>query len=162
MDIRRFHVYVDGRRLPRWFLPDSDTQLGVRSDLCFDGCVERFDARREEWGSVHPDDLYDPGLPAFAQLRGHTLSLRLREAQHAPWGVDTAVRLASAGTNLHWQRQGAGNEVLDFGNQPLWWELSWDQPYVIYVDYFGARSQMTFEVRPCRIPLRDRSGELNL
>ena len=30
MEIRQFDLYIDGIRLPRWFLRDSDTQLGVR------------------------------------------------------------------------------------------------------------------------------------
>ncbi len=51
-----------------------------------------------------------------------------------------------------------GNEVLEFGN--LWWELESGETYVIYVDYFGAHTQMTVETCLCRIPLWDRNHEL--
>jgi hypothetical protein len=80
MDIRQYDIYIDGRRLPRWFLRDIDTQMGVASYFRFEGCVERFEAERDD-GSMYPEDVYDPlmdpGVPAFAQLDGHILCFRL-------------------------------------------------------------------------------------
>ena len=158
MDIRQYDVYIDGLQLPHWFLPDSDTQLGVRSDFTFDGAVARFD----ETGDASPvyEDLFAPYLPnmRFAELDGHTLSFRLCERADG----STAVRVGSASTNLYWQVLGAGPNVEEFGGN-TWSELGWGERYVIYADTFGAGPlpSMTLVVRRCRVPLGDRSGELN-
>ena len=158
MDIRQYDVYIDGLQLPHWFLPDSDTQLGVRSDFTFDGAVARFD----ETGDASPvyEDLFAPYLPdmRFAELDGHTLSFRLCERADG----STAVKVGSASTNLYWQVLGAGPNVEEFGGN-TWSELGWGERYVIYADALGAGPlpSMTLVVRRCRVPLGDRSGELN-
>ena len=158
MDIRQYEIYIDGRRLPSWFLRDADTQMGVASYFRFDGTVERFETNRDDGGSVHPEDVYDLWQPVFAQLDGHILCFRLRPSTGAYEDDYVVMRLGSEG-NLHWQVQGEGNEVMQLATDEfvIWWKLESEETYVIYVDYFDAKTQMTVQVRSCRMPLRDRS-----
>ena len=154
MDVRQFHLYIDGRRLPRWFLRNEDTQLGVKTFMHFDGQVERFDTRNDEVAGV-----YDPQQHApFAQLDGHALCFRLRPADGGYVSVNLATTLTD--DHLSWQVQGEGNEIVDCAQNGWRWRLDSGVTYVIFVDYHGARSQMTLKAVRCRIPLRDRSREL--
>ena len=152
MDVRQFHLYIDGRRLPRWFLRNEDTQLGVKTYMHFDGQVERLDNSNDEIAGV-----YDP-LPEapFAQLDGHALCFRLRPAD----GGYVVVKLATelAGCEMRWQVQGEGNEILDFAHHV--WKLESGVKYVITLDSVGARTQMTVEAVRCREPLLDLSSAL--
>ena len=152
MDVRQFHLYIDGRRLPRWFLRNEDTQVGVRTFMRFNGDVERFDTSDDE-----PAGVYDP-LPEapFAQLDGHALCFRLRPAD----GGYVVVKLATelAGCEMRWQVQGEGNEILDFAHHV--WKLESGVKYVITLDSVGARTQMTVEAVRCREPLLDLSSAL--
>jgi len=155
MDIRQYEVHVDGVRLPRWFLTDADTQLGVRTEFAFDGYMERMQADGEPPASPTYSDGFVPhNPPSFAQLGGGVLSFRLRESVEEGYG--TALRLGSRATNadMHWQAQ--GGEICEFRG-PGVWELDWGETYVIYMDYHGARTQMTLKAVRCRLPLRDLS-----
>ena len=154
MDVRQFHLYIDGRRLPRWFLRNEDTQLGVKTFMHFDGQVERLDTRNDEIAGV-----YDPQQHApFAQLDGHALCFRLRPADDGY----VAVNLATALTDDHmsWQVQGEGNEILDFAHNGWRWRLDSGVTYVITLDSVGVRTQMTVQAVRCREPLRDLSPAL--
>ena len=151
MDVRQFHLYIDGRRLPRWFLRNADTQAGVRTCMRFDGLVERFDTSDDE-----PAAVYDP-LPEqrFAQLDGHALCFRFRQED----GGYVSVRLATQLTDcdMRWQVQGEGNDILPFAQHDAghWWRLDSGETYVLYLDSDGARTQMTFKAVRCREPLRE-------
>jgi hypothetical protein len=57
---------------------------------------------------------------------------------------------------MHCQTRGIGAEVHEFGDRDVW-ELEWGVTYVIFVDYYGARSQMTPKAVRCLVPLRDLS-----
>ena len=155
MDVRQFHLYIDGRRLPRWFLRNEDTQMGVRTFFCFNGDVERFEHLDEM--SDEPAGVYDP-LPEapFAQLDGHALSFRLRPAD----GGYVVVKLATelAGCEMRWQVQGEGNEILDFAHHV--WKLDSGVTYVLTLDSAGVRTQMTVQAVRCREPLLDLSSAL--
>jgi hypothetical protein len=72
------------------------------------------------------------------------------------------VKVGSASTNLYWQVLGAGHNVEEFGGN-TWSELGSGERYVIYADALGAGPlpSMSLVVRRCRVPLGDRSGELN-
>jgi hypothetical protein len=159
MDLRQYDLYIDGRRLPSWFLTDADTQFGIRADFIFDGWVERFDATQTELG---PDDVFAPWVAPFAQLHGHRLAFRLVRSSpgfgdvgDSHYVVARLVPDVRQGS-LQVQVQGQGNEVLDFQN--LWWEVESGETYVVRVDYEGTRTQqMTVQARRCRVPLRDLS-----
>jgi hypothetical protein len=150
MDIRRWDLYIDGRCLPRWFLTDAATQPGVRSYFRFDDSVEQYFGDEEE-GVV-----FDPGAPAFAQLGGYVLGFRQVRSDGR-----LAMRNYTQGV-LHWQVQGEGHEVTELGEHEKghWWILEPGVQYVIYADYFGARTMMTVMARRCRLPLRDMSRAL--
>jgi hypothetical protein len=153
MDIRQYDLYIDGLRLPPWFLADADTQLGQRPDFQFDGWVGRSDAP----ASPHHDDLFAPNVLPFAQLEGHRLAFKLIPSSPGFGEGEThyvSMNVSTQG-NLHARVQGAGNEVVAL--RDLCWELEFGEEYVIYVDYFGAGMQMTVEARRCRLPLRDLS-----
>ena len=154
MDIRQYDLYIDGIRLPSWFLTDADTHLGMRPEFMFSGYVERADAAWEP----HHDDLFAPHVSPFAELSGHRLAFKLAPSSDGFGDGDThyvAVKLTTEGC-MHANVQGEGDDgVVELRN--LWWELESREKYVVYVDYHGARKQMTLEARRCRIPLRDLS-----
>ena len=58
MDVRQFDLFIDGRRLPGWFLRNEDTEMGVKTYMRFDGLVERFELDDEM--NEEPPDVYDP------------------------------------------------------------------------------------------------------
>lgn len=156
MDIRQYDLYVDGLRLPPWFLTDADTQPGQRPDFQFDGWVSRSDAA----DSPTYTDLFVPNVPVFGQLGGHRLTFKLVPSSAGFGQGDThyvSMRVSTPG-DLHAQVEGVGNEVVAL--RDLWWELEFEEKYVLYVDYFGARTQMTVMARRCRLPLRDLSRAL--
>ena len=159
MDIRQYDLYIDGHKLPRWFLTDADTQLGMRPEFMFSGYAERADAA---W-VPGPDDVFAPipTVSPFAELSGHRLAFKLVPSGDGHGDGDThfvAVKLTSGGS-LHAKVEDEGDEeVVEY--RKLWWELESREKFVVYVDYHGARKQMTLEARRCRIPLRDRSREL--
>lgn len=141
MDIHQYDLYIDGRRLPHWFLTDADTQFGIRADFRFNGWVERFDATLAE---PHPDDLFAPHVAPFAELHGHRLAFRLVRSSPGFGHGDThyvAARLVPDGRQgtLHVQVQGQGNEVEEVHN--LWWEVESGETYVVHVHYLGGRTQ---------------------
>ena len=155
MDVRQYDLFIDGQRLPPWFLTDADTQLGVRTKFRFDGYMERMLPDGSSPASpVYTDGFIPFNVASFAELGGRVLSLRLRESVQEGYG--TALRLGSpaTNTNMHWQVQ--GGEICDLRSNSLW-ELEWGETYVIYVDYHGARTQMTLRAVRCRLPLRDLS-----
>ena len=77
---REFDLYIDGVCLPRRFLADADTQLGVRNDFIFVGLVQRFHDDEDPFDpGVPPRDKFDPGIPGFAVLC-RVLSFRLRRS----------------------------------------------------------------------------------
>lgn len=155
MDIRQYEVYIDGVRLPRWFLTDADTQLGVRTKFRFDGFITRMLPDGSSPASpVYTDGFVPYNVATFAELGGDILSFRLRESVREGYG--TALRLGSPATNTNMRWQVQGGEICDLRSNSLW-ELEWGEKYVIYADYHGARTQMTLEVRRCRLPLRDLS-----
>jgi hypothetical protein len=153
MHIHQYDLYIDGLRLPRWFLTDADTQLGERPDFTFDGWVQRSDAAE----SPTYTDLFTPNVSPFAQLVGHRLAFKLIPSSAGFGERDghyVAMKVRTQGS-LHARVQGAGVEVVELRHQ--WWELEFGEKYVIYADYFGARTPMTVEARRCRLPLRDLS-----
>jgi len=159
MDIRQYEIYIDGHKLPRWFLTDADTQFGQRTDFEFDGFMTRLQPDGEPPASPTYTDGFVPwNVATFAELEGRVLGFRLRETDDG----DTAVRLISrsTNTNMHWQTRGMGAVVQEFGGAGDW-ELQWGVTYVIFVDYHGDRSRMTLRVVRCRVPLRDVSYRIN-
>jgi hypothetical protein len=159
MDIRQYEIYIDGHKLPRWFLTDADTQFGQRTDFEFDGFMTRLQPDGEPPASPTYTDGFMPwNVNLFAELEGRVLGFRLRETDDG----DTAVRLISrsTNTNMHWQTRGMGAAVGEFGGRGDW-ELEWGVTYVIFVDYHGDRSRMTLRVVRCRVPLRDVSYRIN-
>ena len=156
MDIRQFDLYIDGVRLPGWFMPDSDTQFGVRSDFEFwDGSVERFGAETNVFGElVWSTDQFTPGIAGFSRL-DRVLSFRLH-----PSDEGVSVRLGSMGDRLRLQAHGAGNAIVEFGHD-AWWDLEWGRRYVLYAEDNGRRTQMTVEVRRLRVPLGALEGAVN-
>jgi hypothetical protein len=153
MDIRQYDLYIDGLRLPPWFLTDADTQLGQRPDFQFDGWVSRSDAS----DSPTYTDLFTPNVAPFAQLSGHRLTFKLAPSSPGFGAGDThyvSMKVSTQGT-LHARVQGARNPLAELRH--LWWELEFGEQYVLYVDYLGARTQMTLEARRCRLALRDLS-----
>ena len=159
MDIRQYEIYIDGHKLPRWFLTDADTQFGQRTDFEFDGFMTRLQPDGEPPVSPTYTDGFVPwNVNLFAELEGRVLGFRLRETEDG----DTAVRLISrsTNTNMHWQTRGMGAAVQEFGGSGDW-ELQWGVTYVIFVDYYGDRSRMTLRVVRCRLPLRDVSYRIN-
>ena len=157
MDIRQFDVYIDGHKLPRWFLTDADTQFGQRTNFEFDGYMRRLQPDGEPPASPHHDDLFAPHVSPFAELGGRVLGFRLRETDEG----GRALRLISrsTNTNMHWKARGAGNELHEFIGGGVW-ELEWGETYVLFVDYYGARSQMTLKAVRVRLALRDMSRAL--
>jgi hypothetical protein len=147
MDIRQYDIYIDGIRLPRWFLPDSDTQLGVRSDFEFwDVSVERFGTETNVFGElVSSTDQFTPGIAGFAGL-DRVLCFRLRRSVHG-----LQMRLGSTGEHMRLKAYGAGNVIVEFGHD-TWWGLEWGRRYVLSAEDDGRRSQMTVEVRRLRVP----------
>ena len=156
MDIRQFDLYIDGVRLPRWFLPDSDTQFGVRSEFEFwDGSVERFGAETNAFGElVWSTDQFTPGIAGFSRL-DRVLSFRLH-----PSDEGGAVRIGSMGDRLRLQAHGAGNAIVEFGRDASL-DLEWGRSYVLYAADVGRRTQMTVEVRRLRVPFGALEGALN-
>ncbi len=158
MDVRQFHLYIDGRRLPRWFLRNEDTQAGVRTFFRFDGSVQRFPL---EHPNGEPAGVYDPleGAP-FAQLDGHALCFRFQPAD----GGYVSMRLATELTDceMSWQVQGEGNDIMPLARHATghWWRLESGETYVITLDCVGVRTQMTVKVVRCREPLLDLSSAL--
>lgn len=158
MDVRQFNLYIDGRRLPRWFLRNEDTQVGVKTFFRFDGNVQRFEFER-------PNDeaagVYDPleGAP-FAQLDGHGLCFLFRPAD----GGYVSMRLATQLTDceMTWQVQGEGNDIMPFAEHATghWWRLESGETYVIHLDCAGVRTRMTVKYVRCREPLLDLSRAL--
>jgi len=160
MDVRQFKLYIDGRRLPRLFLRNRDTQMGVFTYMRFDGLVERFDTIDNE-PVGEPVCEYDP-LPdaPFAQLDGHALCFRLRPEDGGYVSVRLASELRDCVARI--QLQGEGNEILDFARHDAghWWRLESGNTYVISLEYVGARTQMTVKAVRCREPLLDLSRAL--
>lgn len=156
MDIRQFDLYIDGVRLPGWFMPDSDTQFGVRSDFEFwDGCVERFGAETNVFGElVWSTDQFTPGIAGFSRLN-RVLSFQLHPSDDGVW-----VRLGSMGERLRLQAHGAGNAIVEFGHD-AWWDLEWGRRYVLHAEDDGRRAQMTVEVRRLRVPFGALEGAVN-
>ena len=154
MDIRQYDLYIDGQRLPRWFLTDADTQLGECPEFMFRGYVEHF---TNAW-TPHPDDHFEPDVSPFAELSGHRLAFKLVPSCNGFGVGDThyvAVKLTTVGS-LHAKVQGEDDdEVVEYRN--WWWELESGETFVIYIDNNGERKQMTLEARRCRLPLRDLS-----
>jgi hypothetical protein len=159
MDVRQFHLYIDGRRLPRWFLRNEDTQVCERTFMRCDGSVERFEY---PWTGVdEPAVVYDPleGAP-FAQLDGHALCFLFRPAD----GGYVSMRLATQLTDceMTWQVQGEGNDIMPFAEHATghWWRLDSGETYVIHLDCAGVRTRMTVKYVRCREPLLDLSRAL--
>ena len=157
MEIRQYDLYIDGVRLPPWFLPDADTQLWQRNDFTFNGCVERTNAEHDVFGElVNDGDRFDPGVPEFARLM-HKLSFRLRWS--SAQGV--CVSFTANRAPVQWEVYGAGNEMHELASF-RWQELAWGRRYVLHGENFGEPRQMTVEVRRCRVPLGElRSSALN-
>ena len=87
MEIRQYDIYIDGVRLPEYFFPDEDTQLGVRNRFTFRGCVERTGAEHDVFGDLENWwETFDPNIPHFASLL-RTISFRLR------WSAEQDVGL---------------------------------------------------------------------
>ena len=157
MDVRQYEVYIDGVRLPRWFLTDADTQLGVRTEFAFDGYMERMQADGEPPDSPTYSDGFVPhNPPSFAQLGGRVLSFRLRESVQEGYGTAFSLGSRATNTNMHWHPRWMEGAIYEFRGGGLW-ELEWGETYVIYADYHGARTQMTLRAVRCRLPLRDLS-----
>ena len=158
MDVRQFHLYIDGRRLPRWFLRNEDTQVGVRTFFRFDGNVQRFEFARP---NDEPAGVYDPleGAP-FAELDGHALCFQFKPAD----GGYVSMRLATELTDcqMNWQVQGEGNDIMPLAEHATghWWRLDSGETYVITLDCVGRRTQMTVKFVRCREPLLDLSRAL--
>jgi hypothetical protein len=159
MDVRQFNLYIDGRRLPRWFLRNEDTQEGVRTFLRFDGSVERFGY---PWRAVdEPAGVYDPleGAP-FAQLDGHALCFMF----HPEAGGYVSMLLETQLTDceMSWQAQGEGNDIMPFAEHATgnWWRLDSGETYVIHLNCAGLRTRMTVKCVRCREPLLDLSRAL--
>ena len=161
--MRRFDVYIDGERLPGWFLRDEHTQLGVRSAFNFNDSVVHCESPRDADGELlegtdvfvrptpDPDDFVNP----FAHLNGHALSFKLRRSREDSCGV--AVRVAcSADLRLYSPRN--FQHVARFGltQRPLL--LPWGYPYTITGEH-DDDSWMLLEVR--RVPLREMGAALN-
>lgn len=160
MDIRQYDIYIDGVCLPRWFLTDADTQLGVRTEFRFDGYVRRMQADGSSPASPTYSDGFMPDhLDSFAELHGRILSFKLRQSVEEGHGIVVRLGSRATNTNMHWRVEGGSHVVNEFGGNGVW-ELDWGETYVIYVDYHGARTFIQLEVRRCRIALRDRSHEL--
>ena len=158
MDIRQYEILIDGHQLPRWFLTDADTQFGVRTDFDFDGYMTRLQPDGEPPASpVYTDGFVPYDVATFAELGGRVLGFRLRETDEG----GRALRLISrsTNTNMHWKARGVGNELHEFTGGGVW-ELEWGETYVLFVDYYGARSQMTLKAVRVRLPLRDMSRAL--
>ena len=153
MDVRQYNLYIDGRKLPHWFLPHAFTQMGVRTFMRFDGLVDRFDLSDDEPAGPPYDPL--PDRP-FAQLDGHGLCFRLKPAEGGYVSVRLVTELADC--HMSWQVQGEGNEILDFEHHV--WMLESGVTYVIYLHHGGERTQMTLQARRCREPLQDLSRAL--
>jgi hypothetical protein len=162
MPERQFDVYVDGERLPAWFLRDEQTQLGARSAFNFDDSVVRYDAPRD--ADLEPLDARDefvrpnpPGpddLPRpFAHLNGRALRFTLRRSEET-WGVAVAVT-CSADLRLYCPR--TFQHVARFGLHEAPLVLPWSHAY--YIDGEHDDSWMLLEVR--RVPLREMGAALN-
>ena len=150
---REFDLYIDGVCLPRSFLADADTQLGVRNDFVFVGRVQRHHDDEDPFApGVPAGDVFDPGLPGFAVLC-RLLSFRLRRSRHQ----EVAVKLGARGEVLRWRELG---DPTFHEFQDGWWEFTWDTPYELYAAELGRQTQMTVEVRR-RPPLRDMRSLLN-
>lgn len=151
MEIRQYDVYIDGVRLPEYFLPDADTQMWQRNDFTFEGCVQRTGAVTDPiFGEiVDSSDVFDPDIPGFAGLF-RQLSFRLGWC--AEQGV--GIRVRSSGGPIQWQVHGAGNEMHEVTDH-LWRKLRWGCRYVLHGENFGEPRQMTVEVRRCRPPLAE-------
>lgn len=158
MDVRQFHLYIDGRRLPRWFLRNEDTQEGVRTFFRFDGRVERFLWERP---NDEAEGVFDPleGAP-FAQLDGHALCFMFRPAD----GGYVSMRLATELTDceMSWQVQGEDDDAMPFAEHATghWWRLDSGETYVIHLDLAGVRTRMRVKFVRCREPLLDLSRAL--
>ena len=124
--MREFDVYIDGVRLPAWFLRDAETQLGVRSAFYFDDAVVRVvpddpDGNefrppltyREVFGDSESDEERPP-VPPFAHLDGHALSFRLLRSEEDSCG--RVVRVGSGDENLRMHVPGSGH-IQSFGAQ---------------------------------------------
>ena len=170
--MREFDVYIDGVRLPAWFLRDAETQLGVRSAFYFDDSVVRVGAVPNLFGELDGDDEFRrpltyrevfgdsesdeerPPVPPFAHLDGHALSFRLLRSEEDRCG--RVVRVGSGDENLRMHVPGSGH-IERFGAQQWPW-LEWSTQYVVY-EVGDPTLQMTLEVR--RVPLRGMSAALN-
>jgi len=170
--MREFDVYIDGERLPAWFLSDAETQLRVRSAFYFEDAVVRVGTVPNLFGEFDQDDEFTrqvtyhevfgdnesdeerPPVPPFAHLDGHALSFMLVRSEHDRCG--RAVRVGSADEDLRIHVPGSGS-IHSFGAQQWPW-LEWSTPYVVY-EAGAPALQMTLEVR--RVPLREMGAALN-
>ena len=147
---RRFDLYIDGVRLPSYFLTDADTQLGVRNDFFFVGRVQRFfddeTDNPDPFDAVDPSEWFAPGVgpghpavfhPGFAAL-GRVLSFRLRPSRTQ--GV--AVKVGHSGV-VRWRELG---DPVFRETRDRWSELRWDTTYVLCTAE-GPHTQMTVQVR---------------
>ena len=149
MPPRRFDLYIDGVRLPSYFLSDRDTQLGVRNDFLFVGRVQRFFGDEDPFDpDIHPGEWFAPyaGVgpnytaiwhPGFAAL-GRLLSFRLRPSRTQ--GV--AVKVGHSGV-VRWREIG---DPVFRETRDRWSELRWDTTYVLCTAE-GPHTQMTVQVR---------------
>jgi len=152
MPVRRFDLYIDGVRLPSYFLSDGDTQLGVRNDLLFVGRVQRFFGDEDPFDpDVHPGEWFAPAIHERFAALGRLLSFRLRPSR----AQGVAVKVGHSGV-VRWREIGdpVFREVRD-----RWSELRWDTTYVLCTAE-GLHTQMTVEVRR-RAPLRAMGSVLN-
>ena len=117
-------MYVDGVRLPAWFLRDAETQLRVRSAFYFDDSVARVGAVPNWTGELDGDDEFRPPLtyrevfgdsdsdeerppvPPFAHLDAHALSFMLVRSEEDRCG--RAVRVGSGDEDLRIHVPGSG------------------------------------------------------
>ena len=162
--MREFDVYIDGVRLPAWFLRDAETQLGARSSFYFDDEVVRVGAVHEDdefrrpltYREVFGDDSDEerPPVPPFAHLDGHALTFKLVRSEEDSCG--RVVRVGSGDEDLRIHVPGSGR-IRPFGPQQWPW-LEWSTQYVVY-EVGDPALQMTLEVR--RVPLREMSAALN-
>ena len=163
MQIRQYDIYIDGVRLPDYFLPDVDTQLMERNDFTFDSCVERTGAMRDEiFGDIfHSSDVFDPDMPGFhfADFGRRRMSFRLHTS--AEQGVGVKLMIKRNGGPVEWRVDGVGNENLEF-RYNAWHELAWGCRYLFTGTLDGENRRMTVEVRRRRVPLGElRSSLLN-
>jgi len=159
MEFRQYDLYIDGVRLPEYFLPDEDTHMWETNNFTFNRCVERTGAVTDEiFGDVvYASDVFDPEIPGFARLGGRALSFRLEFSSRQGVGV----RVCSRNGPIEWEVHGAGNERQELAHN-AWREMAWGCQYVLHGDVGGSARQMTVEVRRCRVPLDElRSSLMN-